>query len=281
MLSGDAQGQPEWVRELGEPGDAGWFGPDSVAWQVHGSLATLVGGIRALLMQACHPLALAGVVQHSNYREDPLDRLQRTNRFLTGTIFGSTVQAEGAVARVRDVHVMVNGQAEDGRQYSAGDPHLLLWVHLGLVDSMLVAAQTFSGLPVDADRYVQEMAVIGEAVGVTDAPRTAAQLADALQEFRSELTPSPAAASVARFLQFPGRSVPYGAWGPYVVLSRAAVDLLPAWAASIIDAPQRHDSVKNVDAVLCRCLFAMLRQVLGRHSPAALLSYQRVGCAAP
>ena len=143
MLSGDPDGQPPWVEALGEPGDAGWFGPGSATWQVNGSLATLVGGIRALLIQACHPLALAGVEQHSSYRQDPLGRLQRTNHFVTTSTFGSTPLAEAVTARVRRVHQAVSGTTVDGRRYAAGDPHLLMWVHVGLVDSMMVAAERY------------------------------------------------------------------------------------------------------------------------------------------
>lgn len=281
MLSGDDDGQPAWVRELGDPGDEGWFGPDSTSWQVHGSLATLVGGIRALLLQACHPLALAGVEQHSSYREDPLERLQRTNRFLTSTIFGSTKSADEAIRRVQSVHATVSGRAHDGRAYSASDPRLLMWVHIGLVDSMLVAAQTYSGLRFDADRYVAEMAIIGTALGVVDAPKSVGELAATLNGFREELLGSNTAREVAAFLQFPGSGIPTGAWPPYVVLSRAAVDLLPPWAAQLLNVPERSSTIRSMDSATCRGMLHVLQRILGRHSQAALLSYQRVGVAPP
>jgi uncharacterized protein (DUF2236 family) len=145
ILSGDENGEPPWVKAIGEPGDAGWFGPGSATWQVNSSLATLIGGLRALLLQACHPLALAGVEQHSTYRQDPLGRLQRTNRYVTTSTFGTTDLADQAADVVRSVHQRVNGVAPDGRSYSAEDPRLLLWVHLGLTDSMLTAYRSFRG----------------------------------------------------------------------------------------------------------------------------------------
>ena len=119
ILSGDPAGEPPWVKAIGRPGDAGWFGPGSAAWLVNGSLATLVGGPRALLMQACHPLALAGVEQHSTYRDDPLGRLQRTNLYVTTSTFGTTELAMQTADMVTRVHQRVAGVAPDGREYSA------------------------------------------------------------------------------------------------------------------------------------------------------------------
>ena len=281
ILSGDDEGQPPWVRALGEPGDAGWFGPHSAAWEINGSLATLVGGVRALLLQACHPLALAGVEQHSNYREDPLGRLQRTNLFVTTSTFGSTSQAVATTDFVRRVHETVVGHAPDGRPYSASDPRLLMWVHVGLVDSMLVAAQRYHRGPVNADRYVAEMAVMGEAVGVIDPPRTEAALKDELATFTGELAGGAEAESVARFLRFPGRALPVGAWAPYVVLSRAAVDLLPPWAHDVLKTPRRPAVVQRANETACSTMLHGLQGVLGRYSQATLLSYARLGVEPP
>jgi uncharacterized protein (DUF2236 family) len=281
ILSGDSDGQPPWVRALGEPGDAGWFGPDSATWEVNGSLATLVGGIRALLLQACHPLALAGVEQHSSYREDPVGRLQRTNMFVTTTTFGSTEQAQGAVERVRRVHETVSGTASEGRLYSASDPRLLMWVHVGLVDSMLVAAQRYHAPAVDPDRYVAEMAVVGERMGVLDCPTTQTALKAELESFRPALEGGKDARAVARFLQFPGRALPLGAWAPYTVLSRAAVDLLPTWAHALLNTPRRSDVVQRADQATCHAMLQGLQRIVGRYSQATLLSYTRLGVKAP
>ena len=277
ILSGDNDGQPPWVRALGEPGDAGWFGPGSATWEVNGSLATLVGGIRALLLQACHPLALAGVEQHSSYRDDPVARLQRTNMFVTTTTFGSSEQAQAATDRVRRVHETVNGTAGDGRPYSAGDPRLLMWVHVGLVDSMLVAAQRYHTPAVDPDRYVAEMALVGEHMGALGCPTTQPALKAELESFRHELEGGNDAHAVAQFLQFPGRALPLGAWAPYTVLSRAAVDLLPTWAHALLSTPRRPDVVQSADQATCRTMLQGLQRIVGRYSQATLLSYARLG----
>jgi len=150
--------------------DAGLFGPDSVTWRVHSNLSMLVGGIRALIVQTLDPLAMAGVADHSLYRSDPLGRLRRTAAFIAATTFGTTAEAAAAVARVRAIHDAVQGVAPDGRPYAASDPDLLAWVHHVEVQSFLVAYQRVGpGLaPADADRYVAEMARLGELLGVVD-----------------------------------------------------------------------------------------------------------------
>ncbi|MFZ0325615.1 MAG: oxygenase MpaB family protein [Actinomycetes bacterium] len=277
ILSGDPQGTPPWVRALGEPGDAGWFGPDSEIWLVHSSLATLVGGVRALLLQTCHPLALAGVEQHSSYRTDPLGRLQRTNLFVTTTTFGSSTQAQAATASVRRVHQRVVGTAPDGRRYAATDPRLLMWVHLTLTDSMLVAAQTYHRAPVDADAYVADMAVVATAVGVVDPPTTQAQLKSALAGFEGEVAGSTVAREVSSFLQWPAAALPRPALPAYVVLARAATDLLPSWAHPILGTPDRSSVVRTLDTTTCRTMLRGLQAVLGPRSMAVTLAYQRLG----
>jgi uncharacterized protein (DUF2236 family) len=277
ILSGDPGGEPPWVTAIGDPGDAGWFGPDSAAWQINGSLTTLVGGLRALQMQACHPLALAGVVQHSDFRSDPLGRLQRTNRYVTTSTFGTTELAEQGAATVTRVHEQVAGVAHDGRPYSALDPHLLLWVHLGLTESMLVAFDRFGDTPVDGDAYVREMGRLAQALGVDDPPTSRAELAAAIADFHDEVGGGPATRSVNRFLRFPGRALPVGAWAPYEVLTRSAADLLPDWAHRCLGSRPRPDVVQQADAQACSLLLRSLRAVLGPHARAVVLAQQRVG----
>ena len=277
ILSGHPDGEPPWVRAIGEPGDAGWFGPGSAAWQVNGSLATLVGGPRALMMQACHPLALAGVEQHSTYRADPLGRLQRTNLYVTTSTFGTTQLAEQTAAMVNRVHEQVYGTAEDGRDYSAQDPRLLLWVHVGLTESMLLAYQRFGRGTVDADEYVNDMAQLARALGVIDPPTTADTLTASIDSFRDEVGGGASARSVARFLRFPGRALPLGAWGPYEVLIRAASDLLPNWAHDCLGTSPRPRVVQALDAATCTATLRSLQAVLGPRSRAVELAYQRIG----
>ena len=151
---------------LGEPGDAGWFGPGSTIWSVHADAATLVGGVRALLVQAMHPTVLAGFDQHSDYQEDPESRLQRTAAFVTVTTFGTTAQAEAACDRVRRAHAPVRGRTPDGDPYDAGDPELLGWVHLALADSLAVAVAAVRPHPVRPRRLPRRHGGRGRAARV-------------------------------------------------------------------------------------------------------------------
>src|SRR5712671_6361726 len=134
------------------PEDDGFFGPASVAWRVSTDLASPVAGLRSLLMQALHPLAMAGVDQHSGWRRDPVGRLAATSAYLAPVTFGERAVAGQAAARVRRIHDHVRGvDAVTGRPYAAGDPALLLWVHAALVDSGLAASRLFGTPLQDAD----------------------------------------------------------------------------------------------------------------------------------
>ena len=121
--------------------DEAFFAPGSITRQVNGDLPSmLIGGIAALLLQTLHPLTMAGVDRYSNYRQDPLGRLERTASFLGTTTFGSRTEAEAAVARVRRVHAAVTGTAPDGRPYAADDPDLLTWVHAAEIHCFLTSS---------------------------------------------------------------------------------------------------------------------------------------------
>src|SRR4249920_2024673 len=129
------------ARRLFESVGPRWFSPDRPVWRVHADASVFVGALRALLLQSLHPLAMAGVADHSDYRADPWGRLQRTARFLAATTYGTEDQADQACATVRRVHRRVHGIAPDGRRYDANDPHLLTWVHIAEADSFLAAYQ--------------------------------------------------------------------------------------------------------------------------------------------
>src|ERR1700752_3569270 len=149
--------------------DDGFFGPASVAWRVSTDLASPVAGLRSLLMQALHPLAMAGVDQHSGWRRDPVGRLAATLAYLTTITFGDPAAAAHAAGRGRGIHDHVRGtDAVTGRPYAAGDPALLLWVHAALVDSVLAARSLVgTALPAaDSNRYVAEMVTAAELTGV-------------------------------------------------------------------------------------------------------------------
>ena len=206
--------------------DPGLFGPDSVAWRVHADRSMLVGGIRALLLQVMHPLTMAGVAQHSSYRQDPLGRLARTGTFLAATTYGSTEEAEASIAMVRSVHERVRGVTADGRPYDATDPALLAWVHNVEVESFLEAYLRYGpGLEADeADRYVAEMAVVGRRLGAVDVPETAAALSEWIAG-APELGMTHEARDAVRFLILP--PLPPPVLPAYFVLAAAAAGLLP------------------------------------------------------
>lgn len=144
-----------------DPGDPGLFGPGSASWQVVGEPAAIVGGIRSLLVQLLHPLAVAGVADHSDFRSDPLGRLHRTSAYVTVTTFGSSSEAIRVARRVRGAHRPVVGTALDSRAYRASDPDLLAVVGVALTASLLVTDRIYAPRPVPADvadEFVAEQA---------------------------------------------------------------------------------------------------------------------------
>jgi uncharacterized protein (DUF2236 family) len=209
-----------------------WFATDRPIRRVHADAAMFVGGLRALLLQSLHPLAMAAVAAHSGYRGDPWGRLQRTSLFLAVTTYGTAEDAQRAVQRVRGVHERVRGIAPDGRPYRASDPHLVRWVHIAEVDSFLRCYQRYGARPLDdaeCDRYVVDTARIATALGVPDPPRTRAELAAQLAAYRPELAGTPEAREAARFLLI-RPPLPLVARAPYAVLAATAVATLPGWA---------------------------------------------------
>ena len=209
-----------------------WFADDRPIRRVHGDASMFVGGLRALLLQSLHPLAMAGVAGHSDYRGDPWGRLQRTSTFLAVTTFGPADDAQRAVDQVRGIHRRVRGIAPDGRPYAASDPHLLEWVHIAEVDSFLLAHQRYGAKPLDQqgrDGYVADTARVASALGVIDPPRTERELKQRLADYRPELMGTAAAREAARFLLLTP-PLPLLARPPYAVLSSASVAMLPAWA---------------------------------------------------
>ena len=225
----DGQAARERVHDT--PGPR-WFPQGSAIRRVHGEASMWVGGLRALLLQSLHPLAMAGVAGHSGYRGDPWGRLERTSTFLATTTFGAADDAQAMVDRIRAVHDRVRGKAPDGRPYAASDPHLLLWVHVAETDSFLTAHQRYGAKPLTpqrADEYVAQTARVAIALGATDVPTTVAGLAECLESYRPELLATPAALDTARFLLHEP-PLPSAAKVPYSLIAAGAVALLPEWA---------------------------------------------------
>jgi uncharacterized protein (DUF2236 family) len=192
------------------PADDGFFGPGSVTWRLTADLSSPIAGLRALTVQALHPLAMAGVDQHSDWRSDPVGRLAATSSYLTIVSVGDKATAERVSERVRRVHEHVRGvDAVTGQPYAAGDPALLLWVHAAFVDSNIAAAQMFGSplMAANADRYVAEMVAAARLVGVpTDmVPASVAELEGYIESVRPILRATPAAReSMAYLLDPPG-----------------------------------------------------------------------------
>ena len=216
------------------PADEGFFGPDSITWRVSTDLPSPIAGLRSLMMQALHPLAMAGVDQHSDWRRDPVGRLAATSAYLATISYGERAAAEQAATRVRRIHEHVRGvDTVTGRPYAAGDPALLLWVHVALVESGLVVGRLFGTplSPQDSDRYVAEMATAAELVGVPRdmVPSTVAGVGQYLASVRPELRCTPAAAESMAFLLDPPGLDPDIAeiWQD---IRDAAIAVLPRWA---------------------------------------------------
>ncbi|MEE9097209.1 oxygenase MpaB family protein [Pseudarthrobacter phenanthrenivorans] len=191
-FSGRADAPPDWTLRLAEGDDAGYHLPGSAVWAVHGSMTPIVGGIRTLLMQSLHPGALAGVHEHSNFREDPLRRLANTIRWIFTVTYGSTAAAEEATSRVRRLHEPVQGNysGNDGEvhTYSANDPDLAGWIHLAFTDGFLAAHKIWGGpIPGGADSYVREWAQAGQLMGVEDPPLTEAEMHRQLDRWYGQL----------------------------------------------------------------------------------------------
>jgi len=223
-----ASGVPEGA------GDDGLFGPASVTWRMSADLASPVAGLRSLLMQALHPLAMAGVDQHSGWRRDPVGRLAATTAYLATVTFGERAAARQAAARVRRIHDHVRGtDAVTGRLYAAGDPALLLWVHGALVDSVLAAGRLVGTAlsAADSDRYVAEMVTAAELTGVPRhlVPSSVPALDLFIASVRPTLRCTPAAAeSMAYLLDPPGLDEEVAEiWQD---VRDAAIAVLPRWA---------------------------------------------------
>ncbi|PXW29221.1 Uncharacterized conserved protein, DUF2236 family [Paraburkholderia caballeronis] len=219
------------------PGDPGLFGPDAVCWKVHADFASMMaGGISALLLQALHPLALAGVWDHSTFREDILGRLRRTATFIAGTTYGSRADALALIERVKQIHLGVTGTAPDGRPYRASDPALLTWVHVAEVSSFLAAHLRYvnPALPTaEQDQYYAETARIAQMLGATDVPRSRAEIAAYLLAMQPQLEAGERTREVVRVLM--NAPAPRPAMRPAGALMRqAGIDLLPPWAQRML-----------------------------------------------
>lgn len=256
-------------------GDPGLLGPDSVSWRVIGDATAFVGGIRGLLIQTAHPEVVAGVGDHSVYRDDPLGRLTRTSYYVTQTTYGAMPEVEQAVEIVRRAHRPVRGTSERGRAYSAGTPDLAAWVHNALTDSFLAAYRMYGPEPLsddDADRFVLEQTRIGALLGADPMPETAAELSAWITD-HPDLASSRAQRDAIEFLSSPPLSPPVKAG--YALLHQAAAVTLPARLRDITGVEPRRGAER-----IGRASIASLRWALGS-SPSWHVSLVRVGADVP
>ncbi|MGW6206517.1 oxygenase MpaB family protein [Streptomyces sp. NPDC055089] len=258
------------ARIHGEPGPR-WFGPDRPIRTVHGDASMFIGGLRALLLQSLHPLAMAAVEAHSGYRGDPWGRLQRTSTFLAVTTYGTADDAQQAVDRVRAVHHRVRGTTSRGESYHAADPHLLGWVHVAEVESFLLAHQRYGVEPLDAagcDGYIADTARVAEALGVTEPPRNRKELAARLGAYRGELRPTREAREAARFILL-HPPLPWVARAPYAVLAANSVAALPRWARTSLGLPGLSKTAEACVTPTGRALTAAIRWAMVPPPPSA------------
>jgi uncharacterized protein (DUF2236 family) len=267
MLVGDER-QP---FDLSRPRpDEGLFGPESVTWRVHQDASMLIGGIRALLLQTMHPLAMAGVAQHSAYKDDPFGRLRRTSHYVGDVSFAPTDEALAAIAMVKRVHQRVQGIAPDGRAYSANDPHLLAWVHHALLDSFLRSYQTYGASPLspaDADQYVAEQSKLADLIGgvIPEPARSVAELKAWMEAIRPEMKATREARDAAFFLltvPMPGTMT-----AAYSVLLTAAISSLPGFVRRGLWLPSSQIATKVLVEPSARAMTRTLSWAL--RSPAS------------
>jgi uncharacterized protein (DUF2236 family) len=277
VWTGDASGAP----------DPGLFGPGSVTWRVHSEPLLWLGGIRALLLQAVHPLAMAGVMGHSNFRDDPWGRLFRTAQYVGTVTYGTTEDARRAAARVRGIHGQVRGiDPVTHRAYRASDPALLTWVHVTEVDSFLSTARR-GGLKLtaqEADQYVAEQLRAGELLGVpaSMAPHSVAEIDEYYRRVRPDLQVGPAAREVAGFILHPPmpRKIAFltPARPAWYGLGALAFASLPRWTRRMYALPGLP-TTDLVATVAARGMRAGLMRAPERYreGPAYLAAQERLG----
>ena len=277
LLTGDPEGVPPWLDEVAQSDRPGLFLPDEAPWVAHADLATLVGGIRALLMQTLHPGSLTGVRQHSRYKSDPLGRLSGTIRWLTVTTFASDASVSGEADRVNQMHQRVKGKyttsSGQEKEYRAADPHLLRWVHIAFMDSFLRCHQLFSPrpLPGGADAYIRLWSQSVTPLGLDNAPMSETELLADLENYRPELAVTDETREVIRWIKYP--PLPKTSLPAYRFLFRAALASLPKDYQDMIGLG--NPSLRFIKPIT-RSLLGLMRVAIGPESPVEEAAIQRL-----
>jgi uncharacterized protein (DUF2236 family) len=281
LLSGDPDGVPPWLEVIAAGDEAGLYMPTDAPWIVHADFGTLVGGIRALLMQALHPGSLTGVANHSRYEQDALGRLAGTIRWLTVTTFGSHAAVAGEAQRVNRMHKRVTGEYETAqgvqRPYRAADPDLLLWVHIAFMDSFLRCHQMYAWreIPGGADAYVRLWAKSVEPIGLASAPLSEAALVAEIERYKRELVATPKTLDVVKFIKRP--PLPVLARPVYWLLFEAAVVSLPIEFRELLGLKAKRTALIKP---LTRGVLRFIRVAIGPESPiedGAIERLRRIG----
>jgi uncharacterized protein (DUF2236 family) len=266
-------------------GDPGLFGPNSVVWRVHSDRSMAAAGMRALLLQACHPVAMAGVAQFSDYRENPWGRLFRTAQFVGVATYGTSEQARAAGDEVRAVHARLVGTYQ-GQPFRVDDPALLRWVHVCEAESFLTTYRRAGGhlAAGDADRYYDEMRASAALVGALDVPGSEAEVREYYRSMRAEVRVSREAREAALFLLRP----PMKRWvalatparPAWVALGTLGFALMPRWARRLYALPglPTTDLAASVAARSLRTALAVVPATY-REGPAFRDAKARVGAA--
>jgi uncharacterized protein (DUF2236 family) len=217
-------------------GDAGLFGPDSVAWQVHADFtAMMVGGLSSLIVQSLHPRALAAVWDHSDFRHKLKERLGRTAYFVAATTYGSEAMALSAIRRVNTIHANIKGIDLQGQPYIANEPELIRWVHLVEATSFLAAYQHLAKQPLSAqacDQYISEMTRVGHLLGAVDLPLTYAATQTELLGFADKLSFDARAQEILQIIQAYPVDVLDKPWMALVLA--CAFDVMPPWVLNLM-----------------------------------------------
>lgn len=287
LLSGAQDGVPPWLEIIAQGNEPGLYTPDDAPWVVHADFGTLVGGIRALLVQALHPGTLSGVAEHSRYQQDALGRLAGTIRWLTVTTFGSQTAVNREAARVNGMHRRVVGSFQTNQnqrvEYKASDPQLLLWVHIAFMESFLVCHTEYAwrAIPGGADAYISQWARSVVPLGLDQAPQTLEELNLAIRDFLASdtLRADERTREVVRFIQFP----------PLPPISRLVYRLL--FDAAVVSLEPEYQQMLRLKAgpkwlvkPLTRLTLRSIRWLIGPESPiedAGRQRLQRIGAWAP
>lgn len=288
VVSGSKDGRPDWVESIALGDDEGLFGPGTAVWKIHGNVATIIGGIRALLLQATHPAPLNGVASHSRYKSDPLGRLAGTTKWLTITTFAARSEIEREAARVNSMHGRVSGtfttKKGQSAPYQASDEKFLLWVHCAFTDSFLksylavgegIRPTSEDDSPLRgrdlADAYVAEWALSAVPLGLANAPKSLRELERILDEFRDrELTRNERTIDVVNFILKP----PFTRAGQffYSILAKAAILTLDQRDRELLQLKQPS----RINLHLSRFALTMLSAILGHRSPSEKVARERI-----